>query len=243
LFVVLIGLTTFNNNHIFPVFNVDIVGPLETEKPQPKISPPPDIARKPLVRKAAPRPFLEKLPPDAMHDDEGVPSSRAEDAHISSKPEGDDRNLKGKPEGTGVTGDNGTAPSPPLSLFDRDTIEKYARKEPPPGKGLTFDTSEFRHRGYMRLLKEKIEGVWQYPKNAASLGLSGDLYMKFTIKKDGTVSEVELLRTSGYKELDEAAMKAVRDAGPYWPLPGDWEKDVLEVKGHFIYLYGGAYVM
>ncbi|MBI5664700.1 MAG: energy transducer TonB [Nitrospirae bacterium] len=90
----------------------------------------------------------------------------------------------------------------------------------------------------MRMLKERIESIWQYPKEAARMGLSGDLYMKFTIRKDGRLGEVELLRTSGFKDLDEAAIKAVKKAEPFWPLPDDWDKDDLEIKGHFIYIFG-----
>ena len=93
------------------------------------------------------------------------------------------------------------------------------------------------------MLKEKIESIWQYPKEAARLGLSGDLYIKFTIKRDGKLGEIDLLRTSGHKDLDEAAMKALKDAEPFWPLPADWEKDDLEINGHFIYVYGSAFIM
>jgi protein TonB len=38
-------------------------------------------------------------------------------------------------------------------------------------------------------------------------------------------------------------MKAIRKAEPFWPLPKDWEGDTLEIKGHFIYVYGNAYAM
>jgi len=95
----------------------------------------------------------------------------------------------------------------------------------------------------MRTVKKRIEDIWKYPEEAARLGISGDLYMDFTIKKDGTVGEIEIVRTSGYRELDEAAIKALRDASPFWPLPEDWEKDSLKIRGHFIYILGRTYIM
>jgi len=151
----------------------------------------------------------------------------------------------------GFLNDKGTLPSekdkpsllPPSALFDEKTIENYAKKESPVDKGLTFEIPGFEHRGYMRMLKEKIESIWRYPKDAARLGISGDLYLKFSIKKDGKLGEIELLRTSGYKDFDEAAIKALKDAEPFWPLPADWEKDDLEITGHFIYIYGNAVIM
>jgi protein TonB len=93
------------------------------------------------------------------------------------------------------------------------------------------------------MLKEKIEQIWKYPKEAARLGVSGDLYIKFAIKRDGKLGKVEVSRTSGYRYLDEAVMKALKDGAPYWPLPDDWEEKDLEINGHFIYIFGGTYVM
>ena len=102
---------------------------------------------------------------------------------------------------------------------------------------------EFHHRGYMRRLKDKIEAIWKYPQDAVIPGTNVDLYIRFSIKRDGSLGDVELMRTSGYRELDEAAMKALRDAEPYWPLPDDWEEEELTIKGHFIYLFGRSYIM
>jgi protein TonB len=132
---------------------------------------------------------------------------------------------------------------PPSKLFDKKTIEKFAKKGPDASKGLSFDTSGFKHRGYMRMLKERIESLWKYPKGAARLRHSGALRIKFVIKRDGTLDSVNLLKTSGYNSLDEAAMKALEKASPYWPLPEDWEGDSLEITGHFIYVYGVTNVM
>lgn len=107
---------------------------------------------------------------------------------------------------------------------------------------ITFDVKGFKYDGYMMRLKDKIEGIWQYPSDAAMRGIYGDLYLSFTIKKNGSLSKVELVRTSGYRSLDEAAMKALKDAAPYWPLPEDWNEEELTVKGHFMYNIYGVYV-
>ncbi len=90
----------------------------------------------------------------------------------------------------------------------------------------------------MRMLKEKIERIWRYPNEAARSGISGDLYIKFTINKKGQIRDITLLRTSGFNVLDFAAMQALKDAEPYWPLPADWKDDTLEITGHFVYVYG-----
>ncbi|MFN3739944.1 MAG: energy transducer TonB [Thermodesulfovibrionales bacterium] len=129
-------------------------------------------------------------------------------------------------------------------LFDRDVIKEQVKrgavKEKPPE--ITFDTKEFRYQGYMNRLKEKIESIWQYPLSAAQRGIYGDLYIRFSIKKDGSLGRVELVRTSGYRELDDAAMKALMDGAPYWPLPSEWNMDEFIIEGHFIYTLYGYYI-
>ncbi len=196
---------------------------------------PPIRKRKPPVIKHRRRPPEKNVLPDTLYDDTDL-SPQKNDSVTNN----DNLTNKGHPDDLPSSS---SSPDPRSFLFDKKTIEKYARKGPPVDKGLTFDISEFKHRGYMRMLKEKIENIWKYPEEAARLGRTGDLYVRFLIKRDGRLGEVNLLRTSGYKDLDEAAIKAVKDAEPYWPLPEDWEKDDLEIRGHFIYIFGRTYAL
>jgi protein TonB len=131
-------------------------------------------------------------------------------------------------------------------FFDKDVIGQLAKryKDEPDRKdsSITFDTKEFKYYGYLQRLKEKIESIWRYPPEAAEKGIYGDLYIRFTIKKNGRLGAVELLRTSGHKSLDDAAIKALKDAEPYWPLPDEWGKDGFTITGHFIYSIYGTYI-
>lgn len=130
-------------------------------------------------------------------------------------------------------------------LFDKDVVERLASKEKEevkPDRGITFDTNELKYYSYMQRLKDKIEGIWKYPPEAAEKGIYGDLYIRFTIKKNGKLGNIELLRTSGYRSLDDAAMKALKDAEPFWPLPEEWKKEDLIITGHFIYSLYGVYL-
>jgi protein TonB len=131
-----------------------------------------------------------------------------------------------------------------LSQSAREAGAKIAKKTEGQQEksSIAFDVKGFKYDGYMMRLKDKIEGIWQYPSDAATRGIYGDLYLSFTIRKNGSLSKVELVRTSGYRSLDEAAMKALKDAAPYWPLPEDWKEEELTIKGHFIYSIYGVYV-
>lgn len=132
-------------------------------------------------------------------------------------------------------------------IFDRDVIAKLSRsrevsREIESSQGLSFSTKEFNDWGYLQRLKEKIERVWQYPPQAAERGIYGDLYIKFSIDKKGRLISIELIRTSGYRMLDDAAIKALRDAQPFWPLPDEWQIESLTITGHFIYTLRGFYL-
>lgn len=136
-------------------------------------------------------------------------------------------------------------PSPSLreKLFDREVMGKFAkREEKTQDNSITFDTKEFKYETYMMRLKERIEGIWRYPPEAAGRGIQGDLLIRFTIRKDGRLGDVELVRTSGYRNLDQAAMQALKDGEPYWPLPDEWGKDSLSITGHFVYSMYGTYI-
>lgn len=136
-------------------------------------------------------------------------------------------------------------PAPALreKLLDREVIGNIAkREETKHDSSVTFDTTEFKYESYMLKLKDRIESIWQYPQEEARRGIYGDLEISFTIKKNGMLGDVSLKRTSGHPNLDKAAMQALKDGEPFWPLPDEWGKDSLTIDGHFIYSIYGTYI-
>ena len=129
-------------------------------------------------------------------------------------------------------------------IFDRDIIAKATRDrdESKKDSAITFNTKEYKYYGYMQLLRQKIENVWKYPAEAGAKGIYGDLYIRFTITKNGKLGAVDLVRTSGNRDLDNAALKALRDAEPFWELPEEWGREGLTITGHFVYTLQGYYV-
>ena len=151
--------------------------------------------------------------------------------------------LKGKENGNSSQAGQGVF-STRDKLLDRDILNTIARNTPDKSEdnGITFDTKEYKYYGYMQRLREKIESIWKYPAEAAQRRLNGELYIKFTIKKDGSLGAVELVHTSGYKVLDDGAISALRDADPYWPLPDSWKMESLTITGHFVYYFHNTYI-
>ncbi|NOY64905.1 MAG: energy transducer TonB, partial [Nitrospirae bacterium] len=140
-----------------------------------------------------------------------------------SRPEG----MKKQKQSIEVRGGKKVPLIPPgRELLGRELIAKAMRKEAEKERkkkgSITFESKNLKYYSYMLKLKRRIESIWTYPEEAARRGIFGDLYIEFTIRKDGSLGAVRLLRTSGYPDLDEAAMRALKDGQPYWPLPEHW---------------------
>ncbi len=138
-------------------------------------------------------------------------------------------------------------------LFDSDIIAKHSLN---PGKkddspvalnkmkrekkmSIDLEFDNLKYYSYMKRLKESIVSVWEYPQSEAMSGVFGDLIISFTIKSDGGLGAVEIVRTSGHRNLDAAAERALREAAPFWPLPESWGVNAFTITGHFVYnLYG-----
>ena len=74
----------------------------------------------------------------------------------------------------------------------------------------------------------KVErvGNLNYPEEVRRLKLVGDLIMTVGVNQDGSVESIEVMRSSGLPQLDQAATRIVRLAGPYSPLGEQISGDV-----------------
>ncbi|MGQ0794046.1 MAG: energy transducer TonB [Deltaproteobacteria bacterium] len=98
-----------------------------------------------------------------------------------------------------------------------------------------LNTTEFKYLSYFLKLKRQIEGVWNYPEASRARGEQGELFLVFTIRKDGYLEEVNLRDSSGYVRLDDEALRAIRVAAPFSPFPPSWGLDRLNIRAVFQY--------
>lgn len=94
-------------------------------------------------------------------------------------------------------------------------------------------TQKARDALYLDGWRKKIEAVGNsnYPQQASSQGIYGTLRMLVALRPDGSVSEIRILRSSGQRILDEAAIRIVQMASPFEPFPSSMrqEVDILEI--------------
>ena len=103
------------------------------------------------------------------------------------------------------------------------------------GNTIDLNTQEYRYIGYFTNLRKSIELTWTYPAPALRRGLYGNVHIKFTINKDGKVSRIMVLDSSGHRILDSAIVDAIELAAPFAPLPKSFGSKI-NIKGNFRYV-------
>lgn len=99
-------------------------------------------------------------------------------------------------------------------------------------KLLVPNTMSHVEAAYLDSWQKKVElvGNMNYPDKAKQMKLSGKLLLVVSVNADGSLNGVELVRSSGHKLLDDAAMRIVKLAAPFAPLPEAIRKDTDVLK-------------
>ena len=116
------------------------------------------------------------------------------------------------------------------SLEARIALEQQALAKRPRIKTLTsVSTKTADEAAYLNMWRRKVEriGNANYPDS----GVFGDLRMLVVLNYDGQLRDIRILQSSGYKVLDEAALRIVRIAAPFQDFPVEMRKkyDQLEI--------------
>ncbi len=98
-----------------------------------------------------------------------------------------------------------------FNLYTKQPREKY----------INPNTREYNYANYMDAWRRKVEeiGSLNYPDKARQQHLSGSLVLDVVLNSNGTIHQVTIKQASGYKILDEAALRIVRLAAPFAPFP------------------------
>src|SRR5574340_402488 len=109
-----------------------------------------------------------------------------------------------------------------------DAYQKMPRR-----KYIGARTQEYRFAQYIEDWRIKVEriGNLNYPEQARRQKLFGRLQLSVSILKDGGVESVEVNKSSGNRILDAAAVRIVKLAAPYAPLPANitTDTDILTI--------------
>lgn len=198
----------------------------------------PDIARNPLPLREVSEarnnfPAIRPKPqtPVAAKRDarELLTQQNAEQSVATLQPEPQRREARIDPAQLGL-------PAPP-DLSERARLnaeisrvwQEYQKR--PRRKFINARTQEYRDAVYMEAWRTKVQriGNLNYPEEAKRRGLRGSVLLDVAINQDGTLSGVNVTRSSGYSLIDDAAVRIVQLAAPFSPFTPEMraETDVL----------------
>lgn len=85
---------------------------------------------------------------------------------------------------------------------------------------------------YLEKWRQRVEqvGNQNYPEIAAKERLFGNVRLKVTVLSTGALEDVELLQSSGYRVLDMAAIRTVRQSAPFEPFPDAIRSDIDQLE-------------
>ncbi len=199
----------------------------ETRLVQPSSPPPPQVAARPTPEPTVPSTQrLAEPPPD-------LPPVRA--------PERRGLTLGGPPPGTSVV-PQGKAVSPSGGIRPslRDQIASLGSglsgdADEPAKRTIHLDSRDPVYLPYLARLKQRIQREWVYPEEAWSRGVSGDLLLVFTLNKNGSLTNLRLVQSSGFPILDQEALRAIKQSAPFDPFPPQMGEEPWNISAAFHY--------
>ena len=100
---------------------------------------------------------------------------------------------------------------------------------------ISLDTDDKRYVTYAQAIKDRIAGQWKYPQEARKKNLEGRLVALFSLNREGTLTRLDITKTSGHEVLDREAERAIRNAAPFPPFPSTVTVNRLNINVFFDY--------
>ena len=101
------------------------------------------------------------------------------------------------------------------------------------GPSFQFDTKGVDFGSWLRRFRAQVYGNWLIPY--AAMALHGHTVLRFTIHKDGTITDLLILQPSSVDSFTKAAFNAIKASNPTVPLPAEYPDDHMVMTVIFYY--------
>lgn len=136
------------------------------------------------------------------------------------------------------------APTTPRPIATNATDEtlRLRGKRPDGAYEVVPNTRESRLAPYLDAWRRKVErlGTMHFPQLARSGAAPANPVLEVGIKPDGTLGQVIIRRSSGRKDIDQAALSILRLASPFDPFPAELRKQYQELRFAYEWQFLGA---
>lgn len=126
---------------------------------------------------------------------------------------------------------------------ERDVAhQNYAER--PKRKFISGQAREYLYAAYIHYLDTRMQriGNLNYPEEARRRQIHGDLILTLAINRDGSISSIDIVKSSGQRVLDDAAVQIARMSAPFNAIPHDPDErvDILHVTRTWQFLPGNT---
>ncbi|MHC1699075.1 MAG: energy transducer TonB [Geobacteraceae bacterium] len=127
-----------------------------------------------------------------------------------------------------------------MSSLEENYRKKYDT-EIEEGETRFLNSDDIQFGSFLRRFETAVYGVWTYPAAASRAGIQGVTPVRITFNRKGEIENIQLLRSSGSRILDDEVFRALRALGPIGSFPKNYAKDHFNLIAFFEYgLSGGA---
>ncbi|GAB6077091.1 TonB family protein [Desulfurobacterium crinifex] len=112
------------------------------------------------------------------------------------------------------------------NVAEKSVSEGEAEKGKPV---VSTNKKEFNRESYVSLIIREIERKKFYPPLARRLGVEGKVVVRIVVDRGGKLKEVSVVKSSGNKILDRAALKLIKKCD-FPPLPPEYQKETFDVE-------------
>jgi periplasmic protein TonB len=100
---------------------------------------------------------------------------------------------------------------------------------------VNLGSSDVKYAAYLVTIKKRILQIWSYPQNAYEKNEEGVVVVKMSIDAGGRLAETNIMSSSGSTLLDDGALRIVKKASPFEPLPDSYSLSRLHIVVSFRY--------
>jgi protein TonB len=103
------------------------------------------------------------------------------------------------------------------------------------------NTRESKLAPYLNAWRSKIErlGTLNFPQNVRN-SQAGNPVLEVALLADGTLGDALIKRSSGNKEIDQAALSILRLASPFDPFPSELRQQYRELRFAYEWQFLGS---
>ena len=94
-----------------------------------------------------------------------------------------------------------------------------------PSDAIQFDQKGVDFGPWLRRFKAQVYSNWLIP--TAAQVMHGHVVIEMTIHRNGAISDLRILQTSGIESFDSAAMTSLKNSNPTIPIPANYPQDAI----------------